>query len=186
MNLNNISMYPIQRNRRLRSNESIRSLIRENVLTPNDFIVPLFVVEGKNLRESIPSMPGYSRMSLDLLAGEVKSLWQLGLKAVLVFVKVPDHLKDNKGKEALNKDGLMQRSVKTIKDAVPEIRDISKYISQKKGGFGCVRDVIEQVLKVQGNWDGKFNDEYLPEGVYYYILDLGLEEKMNGSIDIIK
>ena len=76
-------MYPIQRNRRLRSSESIRSLVRENRLTPNDFIVPLFVVEGKNLKESIPSMPGYSRMSLDLLSGEVKSLWQLGLKTIL-------------------------------------------------------------------------------------------------------
>ena len=136
MNLNNISMYPIQRNRRLRSNESVRSLIRENVLTPNDFIVPLFVVEGKNLRESIPSIPGYSRMSLDLLAGEVKSLWQLGLKAVLVFVKVPDHLKDNKGKEALNKDGLMQRSVKTIKDAVPEMVVMTDVALDPYSSFG--------------------------------------------------
>ena len=111
-------------------------MIRENVLTPNDFIVPLFVVEGKNIRESIPSMPGYSRMSLDLLAVEVKSLWQLGLKAVLVFVKVPDHLKDNKGKEALNKDGLMQRSVKTIKDAVPEMVVMTDVALDPYSSFG--------------------------------------------------
>ncbi|MGI0106127.1 porphobilinogen synthase [Salinimicrobium sp. WS361] len=109
------------RNRRLRTNEVIRGLVRETSLTPNDFIVPLFVVEGKNIKEEIASMPNYFRYSLDLLEKEVKELWNLGLKSVLIFVKVPDNLKDNKGTEALNKDGLMQRAVKTIKDAVPEM-----------------------------------------------------------------
>ncbi|MHA6278909.1 porphobilinogen synthase [Salinimicrobium sp. CAU 1759] len=109
------------RNRRLRTNEAIRSLVRETVITANDFIVPLFVVEGQNVKEEIASMPNYYRYSLDLLKKEVMELWDLGLRSVLVFVKVPDNLKDNKGTEALNAEGLMQRAVKTIKDAVPEM-----------------------------------------------------------------
>lgn len=109
------------RNRRLRTSEAIRSLIRETSLSPNDFIVPLFVVEGKDVKEEIASMPNYFRYSLDLLEKEVKELWNSGLKAVLLFVKVPDNLKDNEGTEALNADGLMQRAVKTIKNAVPEM-----------------------------------------------------------------
>jgi porphobilinogen synthase len=112
-------MFPLRRNRRLRTNESIRSLVRETILSPNDFIVPLFVVEGKGIKEEIPSMPNYFRLSLDLLEKEVKELAKLNLKSVLVFVKVPDHLKDNKGTEALNPNGLMQRAVKVIKNAVP-------------------------------------------------------------------
>ncbi|MDC1472143.1 porphobilinogen synthase [Flavobacteriaceae bacterium] len=114
-------MYPIKRNRRLRSNASIRSLVRETIITPTDFLVPLFVVEGKGIKHEIPSMPNYFRFSLDTLEAEVKLLWSLGLKSVLVFVKVADSLKDNKGTEALNSDGLMQRAVKTIKNVCPEM-----------------------------------------------------------------
>lgn len=114
-------MYPLRRNRRLRTNETIRSLVRETIITPNDFLVPLFVVEGKGVKEEIASMPNYYRLSLDNLSKEVKELWGLGLKAVLLFVKVDDKLKDNKGTEALNPNGLMQRSIKTVKDACPDM-----------------------------------------------------------------
>ncbi len=114
-------MYPLRRNRRLRANEAIRSLVREITITPNDFLVPLFVVEGKGIKEEIASMPNYFRYSLDLLDQEVKDLWSLGLKSVLLFVKVPDNLKDNKGAEALNPNGLMQRAIKTVKNACPEM-----------------------------------------------------------------
>ncbi|MFN3639424.1 MAG: porphobilinogen synthase [Flavobacterium sp.] len=114
-------MFPLRRNRRLRTNETIRSLVRETILSPSDFIVPLFVVEGNNVKEEIPSMPNYFRLSLDVLEKEVKELAKLNLKTVLVFVKVPDHLKDNKGTEALNPNGLMQRAVKVIKNAVPDM-----------------------------------------------------------------
>ncbi|MBG44827.1 MAG: porphobilinogen synthase [Aequorivita sp.] len=114
-------MYPLRRNRRLRTNESMRSLVRETIISPNDFIVPLFVVEGKGIKEEIASMPNYYRLSLDLLEKEVKNLWSLGLKSVLLFVKVDDKLKDNSGKEALNPDGLMQRAIKTVRGAVPEM-----------------------------------------------------------------
>ena len=114
-------MYPLRRNRRLRTNESIRSLVRETVISPKDFIVPLFIVEGKNVKEEIASMPGYYRYSLDLIEKEVRELWNLGLKSVLLFVKVPENLKDNTGKEAINPEGLMQRAIKTVKNAVPEM-----------------------------------------------------------------
>jgi porphobilinogen synthase len=114
-------MYPIRRNRRLRTSEAIRSLVRETLISPNDFLVPLFVVEGKGVREEIPSMPNYYRYSLDVLSVEVKELWRLGLKSVLLFVKVPDKLKDSKGTEALNPRGLMQRAIQTVKDAVPDM-----------------------------------------------------------------
>ncbi len=112
-------MFPLRRNRRLRTNEAIRSLVRETIISPNDFIVPLFAVEGKGIKEEIPSMPNYFRLSLDNIEKEVQELWKLGLKSVLLFVKVPDHLKDNKGTEALNPNGLMQRAIKTIKNATP-------------------------------------------------------------------
>jgi len=114
-------MYPLRRNRRLRTSEAIRSLVREIAITPNDFIAPLFVVEGKNKKEEIASMPNYFRLSLDLLEKEARELWGLGIKSVLLFVKVPEDLKDNMGTEALNPDGLMQRAIKTVKNAVPEM-----------------------------------------------------------------
>ncbi|MEP1489867.1 MAG: porphobilinogen synthase [Algibacter sp.] len=114
-------MFPIRRNRRLRTNEAIRSLVRETIITPNDFLVPLFIVEGKGIKDEIASMPNYFRYSLDLLEGEVKELWKLGLKSVLLFVKVPDNLKDNKGTEAMNPNGLMQRAIKTVKNVCPDM-----------------------------------------------------------------
>ncbi|WP_339631274.1 porphobilinogen synthase [Bizionia echini] len=114
-------MYPLKRNRRLRSNEAIRSLVRETIIAPNDFLVPLFIVEGKGVKEEIASMPNYFRYSLDLLENEVRELWRLGLRSVLLFVKVPDNLKDNKGTEALNPNGLMQRAIKTVKNIYPDM-----------------------------------------------------------------
>lgn len=114
-------MYPLRRNRRLRTNEAIRHLVRETILTPSDFLVPLFVVEGHDVREEIPSMPNYYRLSLDNLEKEVKELWSLGLCAVLLFVKIPEELKDNQGKEALNEHGLMQRAIKAVKNACPDM-----------------------------------------------------------------
>ena len=95
--------------------------MKEYHLSPNDFIVPLFIVEGKGVKDPIPSMPGYFRLSLDLIEKKVATLWDKGLKAVLLFVKVEETLKDNKGNEVLNPEGLMQRAIKQIKEAVPEM-----------------------------------------------------------------
>ena len=114
-------MYLQKRNRILRQSSSIRSLVAETVLTPNDFIAPLFIDEGENVSFEIPSMPGYYRRSLDGTIEEVKELWSIGIKCVLLFIKAPDEVKDNTGKEAWNPDGLMQRSIKAIKNAIPGI-----------------------------------------------------------------
>jgi len=114
-------MYLQRRNRILRATPAIRSLVAESTLSPNDFIVPLFIDEGENVETEIASMPNYYRCSLDLTIKEVKELWNLGIKSVLLFIKCKDELKDNTGKESWNKDGLMQRSIKAIKDAVPEM-----------------------------------------------------------------
>jgi porphobilinogen synthase len=112
-------MYLQRRNRILRQSPAIRSMVAETVLTPNDFIAPLFIDEGENVAFEIPSMPGYYRYSLNLTIKEVKQLWSIGIKTVLLFIKAADELKDNTGKEAWNPDGLMQRSIKAIKNAVP-------------------------------------------------------------------
>lgn len=114
-------MIIFSRNRRLRTNESIRSLVRETVLTPADFVMPMFIMEGENKEEAITSMPGIFRRSIDLTVKECKELFSLGVKAVNLYMKVSEDLKDNTGKEAWNKDGLMQRTIREIKNAVPEM-----------------------------------------------------------------
>lgn len=129
-------MYPLKRNRRLRSSDAIRSLVQENHLSPNDFIVPLFVVEGTNIKEEISSMPDYYRMSLDNLKKEVKELYSMGLKTVLLFVKVPDNLKDNKGTEALNPKGLMQRAIVLIKETIPDMVIMTDVALDPYSSFG--------------------------------------------------
>ena len=129
-------MYPIKRNRRLRSSEALRSLVREQIITPNDFIVPLFIVEGKDIKEEIPSMPDYYRMSLDHTKKEVLELWNMGLKSVLLFVKVPEALKDNKGTEAINSKGLMQRAISVIKEATPEMIVMTDVALDPYSSFG--------------------------------------------------
>ncbi len=118
-------MFPLNRNRRLRNKESLRNLIRENRLHPHDFIAPLFITEGKNKKIPIESMPGYYRLSIDNIKKEVKSLWTLGIQSILLFPKVDDKLKDNLGKEALNPLGLIQRTIKEIKNSCPDITIIS-------------------------------------------------------------
>jgi len=129
-------MYPIKRNRRLRSSEAVRSMVREQQLSPTDFIVPLFAVEGSDVKEEITSMPDYYRMSLDHLKKEVQELWSMGLQTVLLFVKVPDTLKDNKGTEALNPIGLMQRAIALIKETVPEMVVMTDVALDPYSSFG--------------------------------------------------
>ena len=129
-------MYPLKRNRRLRSKKSLRNLVRETTIHPHDFIVPLFLVEGKNIKDEIPSMPNYYRFSLDNISKEVKQLWGMGVQAVLLFAKVPESLKDNYGTEALNNAGLMQRGIKEIKDCVPEITIMTDVALDPYSNFG--------------------------------------------------
>ena len=129
-------MYPLKRNRRLRSKKSLRNLVRETTIHPHDFIVPLFLVEGENIKDEIPSMPNYYRFSLDNISKEVKQLWSLGVQAVLLFAKVPESLKDNYGTEALNNAGLMQKGIKEIKDCVPEITIMTDVALDPYSNFG--------------------------------------------------
>jgi porphobilinogen synthase len=113
--------FPYNRYRRLRQSEAIRSLVRENILTVNDLLCPVFIAEGKNLKEPISSLPNQFRFSIDEAEKEIKQLAALGIKGILLFVKVEPALKDNMGKEAINPNGLMQRSIKAIKNAVQEM-----------------------------------------------------------------
>lgn len=109
------------RPRRLRASAAIRDLVRETRLHTSDLIAPLFIVEGSGVQDPIPSMPGIFRMSLDIALNEAKDLHAHGIRAVLLFTKVPDERKDNAGTEALNPDGLMQRAIRAIKADVPEL-----------------------------------------------------------------
>lgn len=136
-------MHLQHRSRILRQSPAIRSMVAETILTPNDFIAPLFIDEGKNVEFEIPSMPGYYRRSIDGTINEVKELWSLGIKSVLLFIKAPDELKDNTGKEAWNDDGLMQKSIKAIKNAIPEMvimTDVALDPYSSYGHDGIVKD----------------------------------------------
>ncbi|WP_281269761.1 porphobilinogen synthase [Marinospirillum perlucidum] len=113
--------FPATRMRRMRADDFSRRLMRETVLTANDLLVPLFVQEGENKREPVPSMPGVERLSLDLLVKEAKELADLGIPAIALFPVVDGEGKTELAEEAYNANGLVQRSIKAIKDAVPEL-----------------------------------------------------------------
>ncbi|TVP68305.1 MAG: porphobilinogen synthase [Nodularia sp. (in: Bacteria)] len=109
------------RPRRLRRTESLRRMVRETTLSVNDLIYPMFVTEGEGQKVEIASMPDCYRYSLDLLLKEIKEVYDLGINAIALFPVVPEELKDDTGTESFNPDGLVQRTVKAIKEAVPEI-----------------------------------------------------------------
>jgi len=114
-------MLNISRPRRNRLTPAIRNLIRETSLTSHDLIAPLFLIEGKNLAEPIASMPGISRLSVDLLVKECRELYDLGVPCVSLFPAIEDKLKNPKASEAYNPDGLYQRAIKEVKNAIPEL-----------------------------------------------------------------
>ena len=129
-------MYLTRRNRILRRSGAIRALVAETTLTPNDFIVPVFLQSGSAQVQEIPSMPGYFRRSVDETVRELIELWQMGIKCVLLFTKVEDTLKDNTGKESWNPDGLMQRAIKEIKTALAEMVVVSDVALDPCSSFG--------------------------------------------------
>ena len=136
-------MYPNQRNRRLRQSPALRQLVSENQLTCNDLMLPLFLAEGTEVKDPIAAMPGCYRLSLDLLQEELKAVADLGIKAVLLFVKVDDALKDNKGTEAVNPVGLMQKAIRTVKATTPEMvvmTDVALDPYSSYGHDGIVED----------------------------------------------
>jgi len=120
MTYNNIN-FPQTRMRRMRYNDFSRRLMRENRLSVDDLIYPMFVTEGSNQRESISSMPGIERLSLDLLLAEAHELYDLGIPAIALFPVTSADKKSEHAAEAYNPEGLVQRSVRALKKAVPEL-----------------------------------------------------------------
>lgn len=117
--------YPITRKRRLRYSQSIRGLVTENNLTTDDLILPVFVLEGKNQKQEIKSMPGVYRLSIDLLIDKLTKLVDLGLRAIAVFPVIEADKKTEFAEESYSSDGLVQRTIHAIKSIIPELLVIS-------------------------------------------------------------
>jgi len=111
--------FPIHRPRRLRGNPLLRNMVRETSLSPDDFIYPMFVTFGKNVRKKISSMPGCSQLSVDLLVKEAQKVQKLGIPAIILF-GIPEH-KDERASEAYSPKGVVQQAIKAIKDKVPDL-----------------------------------------------------------------
>ena len=116
-----LGQFPMVRMRRMRHDDFSRRLMRENVLTPNDLILPVFVMEGEGVREPIPTMPGVFRYSLDELLKVCKEMVELGIPMIALFPHIEDSLKTPDGREAANPDGLIPRVVRAIKTQYPEL-----------------------------------------------------------------
>lgn len=139
--------FPQLRLRRLRKNENIRRMVRETVLTPNDFIYPIFVVEGENVKEEIPSMPGQFRYSIDRLPEIGETVLKLGIPAVILF-GIPEH-KDELGSDSYSEKGIIQRAVRKLKGELPELYVITdvcfcEYTSHGHCGYlACSGEVCD-------------------------------------------
>ena len=120
----NRSVLP-QRPRRLRLNDGLRAMVAEHHLRPSDLIYPMFVVEGKQRREAVPSMPGIERLSIDLMINEARECFDLGIPAIALFPVTPAALKSDCASEAFNPDGLAQKAIRAIKQSVPDMVVIS-------------------------------------------------------------
>ncbi|VXD15421.1 delta-aminolevulinic acid dehydratase (Porphobilinogen synthase) [Planktothrix serta PCC 8927] len=137
------SLNLVQRPRRLRRTDALRRMVQETHLTVNDLIYPLFVMEGENQKVEVSSMPGSYRYTLDLLLKEVNEAWELGIPAIALFPLVAEEKKDNAGTESYNPDGLIQRTVRAIKQAIPDIMiitDIALDPFSSKGHDGIVSE----------------------------------------------
>ena len=115
----------LSRPRRNRKSTSIRDMVRETQLHPSDLILPLFVIEGKHQKIEIESMPDFFRLSIDLIVEEAKAAYRLGVPALALFPALTDESKDRLATESTNPDGLLQRTVRDVKSAVPEITVIT-------------------------------------------------------------
>ena len=143
MTYNNIN-FPRTRMRRMRFNDFSRRLMRENLLSVDDLIYPMFVTEGSNKREAISSMPGVERFSLDLLLTQAEEIYNLGIPAIALFPVTPDNKKSDNASEAYNPEGLAQRSVRALKKAFPEL--------------GIITDVALDPFTIHGQ-DGLINQD---------------------------
>ena len=138
------SSFPLRRPRRIRKHEFSRRLVRENRLSVDDLIYPMFVLDGENRRESISSMPGIERLSLDLLLKEAEELVRLGIPAIALFPVIPAEQKSLLAEEAYNDDGLVPRVVRALKEHFPEL--------------GVITDVALDPYTTHGQ-DGIIDDE---------------------------
>lgn len=129
-------MFPNKRMRINRASGAIRNMVAESRLHPHDFIAPLFIVEGSGLKEEIPSMPGYYRYSLDELETELQELVAVGIQSVLLFVKEADEHKDNTGDYASNPNGLMQRSIRFVREKQPSLLVMTDVALDPYSSFG--------------------------------------------------
>jgi porphobilinogen synthase len=137
------------RPRRNRQNEVIRSMVRENFLSPAQLIAPLFVIEGKTQNIPIKSMPGYARLSIDQLVIEAKELYSLGVKSVALFPAISDSLKTPEAREAYNSDGLNARAIRAVKEAIPGMMvmgDIALDPYSSDGHDGLVDPITGEIL----------------------------------------
>ncbi|MBF8270628.1 MAG: hemB [Gammaproteobacteria bacterium] len=116
-----LSSFPATRMRRLREHGYTRRLVRETILTPDDFIYPLFIIEGKKNRQAVDSMPGVERLTIDELLREAEQILKLRIPVIALFPVTPAEKKSLDGKEAYNPEGLAQRAVRALKQAVPEL-----------------------------------------------------------------
>ena len=121
MSSSNSGYFPATRLRRMRQHDFSRRLMAEHQLTVNDLIYPMFIIEGENKRETIASMPGIERLSLDLLLAEAHELVALGIPAIAIFPVTPLECKSLEAEEAWNPDGLAQRAVRLLKQHLPEL-----------------------------------------------------------------
>ena len=132
-----------KRNRLLRRTAYIRDLVQETTLQPSDFILPFFITSGNNIKKESQNLPGYYKMSLDIATQEALEVKEMGIRGILLFVEVEKNKKDNTGKEALNENGLMQKSIRAIKKTVPELvilTDIALDPYSIYGHDGIVKD----------------------------------------------
>ena len=131
------------RPRRNRLTAALRALVRETRVTPNDLVLPLFVVEGDDLEEPVAAMPGVSRLSPDRVVAQARAAHVLGIPAVALFPVIDDSLKDSHAAESANPDGLLQRTVRELKQALPEmivITDVAMDPYSSDGHDGLVED----------------------------------------------
>jgi porphobilinogen synthase len=142
----------INRTRRLRSNENLRQLVAENHLTVNDFIAPLFVMEGGNEAVDIPSMPGQQRLGEEALLKKIDGLVELGIKSVCLFPYIKDGLKNAKASEAINEKGLYIRTLENVKKRFPELvvmTDVALDPYSSDGQDGLVQAETGEILNDQ-------------------------------------
>ncbi|MEM1369437.1 MAG: porphobilinogen synthase [Cyanobacteria bacterium P01_H01_bin.15] len=141
--VSSLLLNPLQRPRRLRRTNGLRRMVRETLLTVDDLIYPLFVMEGEGRQEEVPSMPGCYRYTLDLLLNEVKEAYELGIGAIALFPLIPDDQKDNVGTESHNPEGLIPRAIRLIKQTIPQmlvITDVALDPYSSQGHDGIVED----------------------------------------------